>query len=104
MFPPQAVRDAAYAQQQAEAEAASAFASTSASDPSAAAAIASASSSTAPLDYDAIAHRTGIDLNVDAKKARSEDDPDEYLYTLQLMDEEHNFEGSTMEVRAKSLS
>lgn len=32
------------------------------------------------------------------------DDPDEYLYTVQLMDEEHKFEGSFMEVKAKALS
>ena len=55
-------------------------------------------------DYDTYTHKAGVDLNVEAKHARAIDDPDEYLYTLQLMDEAHNFEGSSMEVRAKALS
>ncbi|BGP42601.1 hypothetical protein JCM10449v2_006613 [Rhodotorula kratochvilovae] len=64
-----------------------------------------ASTSAAPEpDYESFAHKIGVDLNVEAKKARATDDPDDYLYTLQLMDEEHKFEGSSMEVRAKALS
>ncbi|GAA5903648.1 hypothetical protein JCM8208_003644 [Rhodotorula glutinis] len=66
---------------------------------------AAASTSAAPEpDYDTFAHKIGVDLNVEAKQARATDDPDEYLYTLQLMDEAHKFEGSSMEVRAKALS
>ncbi|GAA5938072.1 hypothetical protein JCM3775_005332 [Rhodotorula graminis] len=66
---------------------------------------AAASTSAAPEpDYNTFAHKVGVDLNVEAKQARANDDPDEYLYTLQLMDEEHKFEGSSMEVRAKALS
>lgn len=54
--------------------------------------------------YASAAHKTGVDMNIDPKTARAEDDPDEYLYTLQLMDEEGKFEGSTMEVKHRSLS
>ncbi|BGP19109.1 hypothetical protein JCM10213_008044 [Rhodosporidiobolus nylandii] len=79
VFPPQRIRDML----------------PSSSDPS--------TSSSVP-DYTPVTHKIGTDLNVDAKKARQDDDPDEYLYTVQLMDEEHKFEGSFMEVKAKSLS
>lgn len=54
--------------------------------------------------YASAAHKTGVDMNIDPKTARAEDDPDEYLYTLQLMDEEGKFEGSSMEVKHRSLS
>ncbi|GAA6041452.1 hypothetical protein JCM8097_001884, partial [Rhodosporidiobolus ruineniae] len=86
VFPPQNVRD-------------------SAPSPSPAP-TASTSSAPAPAgeDYSAVAHKVGCDLNVDPKVARSSDDPDEYLYTVQLMDEEHKFEGSFMEVKARQLS
>ncbi|GAA5891482.1 hypothetical protein JCM6882_004486 [Rhodosporidiobolus microsporus] len=57
-----------------------------------------------PEDYASIAHKLGVDLNVDPNKAKTEDDPYEYLYTVQLMDEEHKFEGSFMEVSCKALS
>ncbi|KAG0660947.1 hypothetical protein C6P46_004220 [Rhodotorula mucilaginosa] len=108
VFPPQSVRDAAFAEQQAAIAAA-------ATTENAASPAASTSANpdgarpprrpvVAPLDYDAIAHRLGCDLNVDAKKARTEDNPEEYLYTLQLMDEQYRFEGSSMEVHARQLS
>lgn len=48
-------------------------------------------------------HKIGTDLNNDPDDARKEDDPEDYLYTVQLMDEEHKFEGSFMEVQAKAL-
>ncbi|GAA5883689.1 hypothetical protein JCM3774_002954 [Rhodotorula dairenensis] len=104
VFPPQAVRDAAFAEQQAAiaaARAASPTASTSANPDGAGP---TSSPAIAPLDYDAIAHRLGCDLNVEATRARVEDNPEEYLYTLQLMDEEFRFEGSSMEVHARQLS
>ncbi|KWU45025.1 hypothetical protein RHOSPDRAFT_16896 [Rhodotorula sp. JG-1b] len=105
VFPPQSVRDAAFAEQQAviaaAASAASPAASTSANPDGARP---PQRPVVAPLDYDAIAHRLGCDLNVDAKKARTEDNPEEYLYTLQLMDEQYRFEGSSMEVHARQLS
>ncbi|GAA5988815.1 hypothetical protein JCM10908_006182 [Rhodotorula pacifica] len=112
VFPPQAVRDAAFAEQQA-AIAAAAAANQDATSP---AASTSANPDgtrpfpthqppvVAPLDYDAIAHRLGCDLNVDANRARAEDNPEEYLYTIQLMDEEFRFDGSSMEVHARQLS
>ncbi|GAA5995905.1 uncharacterized protein JCM10292_004821 [Rhodotorula paludigena] len=62
------------------------------------------STSAEPDSYEAIAHKLGIDMNADAKRAKAEDNPDEYLYKLQLMDEEHKFEGSTMEVGSRLLS
>ncbi|GAA5973155.1 hypothetical protein JCM11641_006296 [Rhodosporidiobolus odoratus] len=65
---------------------------------------ASSSTDTEAPDYVPVAHKLGIDLNIDAKQAKSQDDASEYLYTVQLMDEEHKFEGSFMEVRARSLS
>ncbi|ORY78029.1 hypothetical protein BCR35DRAFT_353018 [Leucosporidium creatinivorum] len=55
-------------------------------------------------DYSKVCHKIGTDMNVDAEMAKKDDDPDEYLYTVQLMDEEHKFEGSFMEVKAKALS
>lgn len=77
VFPPQRVREAAAAEPSTSAE---------------------------PDSYEAIAHKLGIDMNADAKRAKAEDNPDEYLYKLQLMDEEHKFEGSTMEVGSRLLS
>lgn len=44
-----------------------------------------------------------MDLSFDTAESRVEDDPDEYLYTIQLMDEDHKFEGSYMEVKAKVM-
>lgn len=58
---------------------------------------------TAVDDYSKVCHKIGTDMNVDAETAKNDDDPDEYLYTVQLMDEEHKFEGSFMEVKAKAL-
>lgn len=55
-------------------------------------------------DYSSVSHCIGISLNVDIEDAKRDDDPEEYLYTVQLMDEEHKFEGSFMEVKGKSLS
>ncbi|KAM0750856.1 hypothetical protein T439DRAFT_288911 [Meredithblackwellia eburnea MCA 4105] len=58
----------------------------------------------APVDYATLAHKLGVDLEVPNDQARRDDDVDEYLYTVQLMDEEHKFEGSFMEVKGKQLS
>ena len=44
-----------------------------------------------------------MNLDVSPAVAKRDDDPDEYLYTVQLMDEEHKFEGSFMEVKTKTL-
>ncbi|GAA5922875.1 hypothetical protein JCM1841_003769 [Sporobolomyces salmonicolor] len=88
VFPPQAIRDA-YASSLASATPAPSSSSTPAPSPD---------------DYTPIVHKTGTNLNIEAKKARADDEPDEYLYTVQLMDEEHKFEGSFMEVKAKALS
>lgn len=58
----------------------------------------------APVDdYSKVCHKIGTDLNVEVETAKKDDDPEEYLYTVQLMDEEHKFEGSFMEVKAKAL-
>jgi bromodomain adjacent to zinc finger domain protein 1A len=54
-------------------------------------------------DYSKVCHKIGTDMNVEAETAKKDDDPEEYLYTVQLMDEEHKFEGSFMEVKAKAL-
>lgn len=56
-----------------------------------------------PESFDHIAHRVGTNLDAEYDEARKEDDPEDYLYTVQLMDEEHKFEGSFMEVKAKQL-
>lgn len=55
-------------------------------------------------EWEVYLHRLGTDLLVDLDECKRDDDPEEYLYTVQLMDEEHKFEGSFMEVKAKSLS
>ena len=60
-------------------------------------------SSTGVVDYSSVTHKIGMDLSFDTAEARVEDDPDEYLYTIQLMDEDHKFEGSYMEVKAKVM-
>ena len=54
-------------------------------------------------EYASLCHNIGVDLSVDLLDARKDDDPDDYLYTVQLMDEEHKFEGSFMEVKTKAL-
>ncbi|SCZ87519.1 BZ3500_MvSof-1268-A1-R1_Chr2-2g04985 [Microbotryum saponariae] len=54
-------------------------------------------------DFTSYSHTIGTDLHVSTEEALTRDDPDEYLYTVQLMDEEHRFEGSFMEVKAKQL-
>ncbi|KDN52943.1 hypothetical protein K437DRAFT_133069 [Tilletiaria anomala UBC 951] len=51
-----------------------------------------------------ILHRIGTDLSIDAKAAIAVDDPAEYLYAIQLVDNDGKFTGSLMEVRAKVLS
>lgn len=71
--------------------------------PSTSAAPPSSPSPAATNDYSKVCHKLGTDLNVDAETAKKDDDPEEYLYTVQLMDEEHKFEGSFMEVKAKAL-
>lgn len=54
-------------------------------------------------EFSRVAHRVGTDLSLDAEQATTKDDPDDYLYTVQLMDEERKFEGSFMELKAKAL-
>ena len=57
-----------------------------------------------PVDeFATFVHKVGTDLDHDPDDARKEDDPQDYLYTVQLMDEEHKFEGSFMEVQTKAL-
>lgn len=48
-------------------------------------------------------HTVGTDLSLTPAEAIASDDPNEYSYTVSLMDEEHKFEGSYMEVKAKTL-
>ena len=55
-------------------------------------------------DYSSVVHKIGGDLRMDPAEARAEDDPAEYLYTVQLMDEDHKFEGSFMEVKSKIMT
>ncbi len=55
-------------------------------------------------DFTPVAHHVGVDLNQDPATVHQNDNPDAYLYTVQLMDENHNFEGSFMEVPSKQLS
>ena len=57
-----------------------------------------------PDDFAPVAHHLGIDLNCDSATATQNDNAEAYLYTVQLMDENHNFEGSFMEVPSKQLS
>ena len=54
-------------------------------------------------DYTSWAHKLGTDLNVTPAVAKRDDDPDDYYDTVQLMDEDHKFEGSYMEVKTKTL-
>lgn len=55
-------------------------------------------------DYSSVCHKTGINLNIPPDDARAQDPPEEYFYTVQLMDEDHKFEGSYMEVQSKAMS
>ncbi|GAA5838269.1 hypothetical protein JCM3766R1_005505, partial [Sporobolomyces carnicolor] len=55
-------------------------------------------------DFSLVAHKAGTDLDIEPKQASARDPASEYLYTVQLMDEEHKFEGSFMEVKQKALS
>jgi hypothetical protein len=54
--------------------------------------------------YLQVIHATGTDLNVPLEAANQADPPDDYFYTVQLMDSEHKFEGSFMEVKSKAIS
>lgn len=63
----------------------------------------SAEPATAFDDYSSVCHRIGTDMSIDLAEARKQDDPDDYLYTVQLSDDQQKFEGSFMEVKAKSL-
>ncbi|GAA5988402.1 hypothetical protein JCM5350_005297 [Sporobolomyces pararoseus] len=58
-------------------------------------------------DFSSIFHKLGTDLSLDIdddKQVKVLDPVEDYLYTVQLMDEEHKFEGSFMEVKQKNLS
>lgn len=57
-----------------------------------------------PDDFTPVAHHLGIDLAQDPATVAQSDNAEAYLYTVQLMDENHNFEGSFMEVPSKQLS
>lgn len=56
-----------------------------------------------PLAQD-IVHKVGIDLYTDAESAATIDDPEDYIYSVQLIDEGGQFTGSLMEARSKQLS
>lgn len=56
-----------------------------------------------PIDAEAVIHRIGTDLDEDITKANELDNPDDYLYAIQLSDEDGKFTGSLMEARAKAL-
>jgi hypothetical protein len=56
-----------------------------------------------PLAQD-IVHKIGIDLYTDAESAAAIDDPGDYIYSVQLIDEGGQFTGSLMEQRSKQLS
>ncbi|GAA5936072.1 uncharacterized protein JCM15063_002698 [Sporobolomyces koalae] len=85
VFPPQTIRDAHHA-------------STALTESTAETAMNPAD------DYSTVIHKIGTNLDVDEKQASASDPAAEYLYTVQLMDEEHKFEGSFMEVKHKNLS
>ena len=55
------------------------------------------------FDYDSVSHKVGCNLNIPADEAESQDNADEYVYIIQLMDADHKFEGSSMELKFKSL-
>lgn len=54
-------------------------------------------------DYSEFVHKIGCDLSILFLKSKTEDDPEDYLYTVQLVDDDDKFEGSYMEVKAKVL-
>lgn len=96
VFPPQAVRTLARAELDAKPAVGTSPQSSATSPP--------AQGGAATVDeYAAFAHKLGMNLDVSPAVAKRDDDPDEYLYTVQLMDEEHKFEGSFMEVKTKTL-
>lgn len=57
----------------------------------------------APASAD-IVHRIGCNLDMDNEEAVKTDDPEDYIYSVQLIDEEGQFTGSIMEARLKQLS
>ena len=56
------------------------------------------------IDTKEISHRIGTDLNIDDKAVKELDNPNEYLYTVQLLDEEGKYNGSLMEVKGRVIS
>lgn len=54
--------------------------------------------------YSHVSHVVGTDLNISLEDAIRSDPPEEYFYTIQLMDTEQKFEGSFMEVKSKTMS
>ena len=54
--------------------------------------------------YDSYCHRLGTNLDLDPVDVATLDDPAEYDYRIQLMDEDGKFEGSFLEAKAKSLT
>jgi bromodomain adjacent to zinc finger domain protein 1A len=57
----------------------------------------------AEQNVDDLAHCIGTNLDVPPEEAARLDPPGEYLYTVQLMDEESKFEGSFMEAKSSQL-
>ncbi|PWN49280.1 hypothetical protein IE53DRAFT_154692 [Violaceomyces palustris] len=55
-------------------------------------------------DAQDVIHRIGTDLNFELSEANRLDDAAEYLYQIQLVDDEGKFTGSLMEARAEKLS
>lgn len=51
-----------------------------------------------------VVHKVGVDLDRNIDEATQIDHPDEYIYSVQLIDESGSFTGSLMEVRSKQLS
>lgn len=55
-------------------------------------------------DFSSVAHILGSDLDLPNETVMKDDNPEDYLYTVQLMDQEQKFDTSFMEVRPKALS
>lgn len=51
-----------------------------------------------------VVHLVGCDLDMDAAESTKVDDPEDYIYSVQLIDKSGSFTGSLMEARYKQLS
>ncbi|KAN0063952.1 hypothetical protein ACQY0O_003558 [Thecaphora frezii] len=63
-----------------------------------------ASSSRAAVPLEDVIHRLGADLGLGPAEASALDDPMQYIYRIQLVDDEGSFTGSLMEATADKLS